>query len=401
MFIAAGQWSIAGVTFTRGARITGAVLCAVLALITAGWIVRDLRVTGGPAELWEYWAGYMDARAKGVPATSQGSGVLLVVYVLAAVAALRSSIAASVLVATGVATLAVRLPGVWITGSSWMNGSYADELRTRAMLGTFVALAAALALVVTGAAGRRPADDGGAARHVRPGRGAGVLAFLALGATGVFYLAWEVRQAFVLPGYLYPAWYTGGEQIRVVLTDAPPGWNSVAVALLCLVAAFSAVVRAVHSRPLGMIAAGFVLTSGVLGVARTVHHDLLDRFADLGTEYQLNLLTLFFSVLAGAVTLVALGRGGVEEVPGTGGQGYGPGGWSQGWGPAAGQGYGQGPGQGPGPGYGYPSVPGQAPGYGPPPGGPHSSAPGAPPAAPPGGAPGYGPPPPSSPPPGW
>ncbi|MCX4674525.1 hypothetical protein OG413_04185 [Streptomyces sp. NBC_01433] len=396
-------------TFTRGARITGAILCAVLALITAGWIVRDLRVTGGPAELWEYWAGYMDARAKGVPATSQGSGVLLVVYVLAAVAALRSSIAAPVLVATGVVTLAVRLPGVWITGSSWMDGSYADELRTRAMLGTFVALAAALALVVTGAAGRRPADDGGGARPVRPGRGAGVLTFLVLGATGVFYLAWEVRQAFVLPDYLYPAWYTGGEQVRVALTDAPPGWNSVVVALLCLAAAFSAAVRAVHSRPLGLIAAGFVLTSGVLGVARTVHHDLLDRFADLGTEYQLNLLTLFFSVLAGAVTLVALGRGGVEEVPGTGGQGYGSGGWSQGWGPGAGagpgyglapaQGYGQGPGQGPG--YGYPPVPGQAPGHGYPQGGPQSSAPGAPPAAPPGGAPGYGPPPPSSPPPGW
>ncbi|MCX4964595.1 hypothetical protein OHA98_07110 [Streptomyces sp. NBC_00654] len=390
-------------TLTRGARITGAVLCAVLALIAAGWIVRDLRALGGPVELWEYWAGYMDSRPKGVPATSRDGAVLLVVYVLAAVAALRSSVAASALVATGVVTLAVRLPGIWIIGASWMDGSYADELRTRAMIGTFVALAAALALIITGAAGRRPADETGGERPTRPGRGVSALAFLVLGAMGAVYLAWEIRQAFTLPSSVYPDWYTGGERIRVALTDVPPGWSSVSVALLCLVAAFSALVHAVHTRPLGLIAGGFVLSSGVLGVARTVHHDMLDDFADMGTELQLNMLTMFFSVLAGAVTLIALARRGVEQVPG-GNQGYGPGGWGQGWGPGAAPGQGAGPGYGPGyappagqgPGYGYPPVPGQAPGYGYPQGGP-AAAPGTPPAGP----PGYGPPPPSSPPPGW
>lgn len=360
-------------TLTRGARITGAVLCCVLALMVAGWVVRDFRAAGEPLDLLRYWAGYADARPDALPATSQSDLVLLVVYVFAATAALRSSVAASALVATGAVTLLFRLPGVWSIGAGWMDGRYADELRTRALIGTFVALAAALALLVTGAAGRGQSEDFYEPKPTRPGQGASAVAFLALGAAGAVMIAWEIRQVFTYPAALYPDWFVGGPGVRMELTAAPPGWTAATVALLCLVVAVSALVHAVHTRTLGVIVAGFVLTAGSCGIARAVHHRLPEHFAELGTELQLTLLSWCLLAVAGAAALIALARRGFEDVP------VGP---QQGYGPAQ---YGYPPDGAAGPGYGYPQggAPGQGPGYGYPQGG------------------GSGPPPPSSPPPGW
>ncbi|MEV7302238.1 hypothetical protein [Streptomyces clavifer] len=371
---------------TRGAGITGAVLCAVLGAVVAGWIVRDVRAVGEPLELLRFWAGYADARPEALPATSQGDPVLLAVYVLTAFAALRSPVAASALVAAGVVTLALRLPGLWTISASWRDGQYADELRTRALIGTFVALAAALALVITGAAGRRQPVDLDEPRPTRPGRGASVAVFLVLGAAGAVLIAWEIRQFVTLPSAFYPDWFTGGGAVRSGLTDPPPGWSSVALAVLCLVVAFTALFRAVHARPFGMIAAGFVLVSGCLGIARAVHHGMLDDFGGLGTEYQLLVLTSFFLALAGVTGLLALSRKGQEDTDG-GSQGYG----GYGYPPSAGYGY------PPSAGYGYP--PAGTPGYGYPPAAPPGH--GHPQQGPPGGPGQFGPPPPSSPPPGW
>ncbi|MEU1126207.1 hypothetical protein ABZ371_22245 [Streptomyces sp. NPDC005899] len=374
-------------TLTRGARITGAVLCAVLGVVAAGWIVRDLRAAGDPQDLLRYWAGYTDARPDALPATSQGDPVLFVVCCAATFAALRSRVAASAMVATGVVTLVLRLPGVWTIGASWMDGRYGDELRTRAMIGTFVTLAAALALIVTGSAGRRPSAETREPLPTRPGRGAAVAAFLALGAAGAVLLAWEIRQFVTFPSRLYPGWFTGSSAVRVELTGAPPGWSGAVLALLCLVVAFTALLRAVHARPFGMIAAAFLLFSGVFGIARAVHHELLDRFGDLGTEYQLVVLTSFLLALAGATALPALARGGPADADGRGHEGYGypPSGPGYGYPPPE-SGYSRPPGE---PGYGYPPAgqPGQGPGHGYPQGGQ------------PGG--GFGPPPPASRPPGW
>ncbi|WP_329075010.1 hypothetical protein [[Kitasatospora] papulosa] len=183
---------------TRGARITGAVLCAVLAALVAAWIVRDLRAVGDASTLLRYWAGYTDGWPRKLPATLQADPVLLGVYVLALLAALRSSVAASALVVTGLVTLVLRLPGLWIIGSSWTGDRFGDDLRTRALVGTFVTLAAGLALVVTGAAGRRRPEDMYERPPTRPGRGAGVTAFLVLGASGAVLIAWEIRQLFTL-----------------------------------------------------------------------------------------------------------------------------------------------------------------------------------------------------------
>ncbi|MFE9821343.1 hypothetical protein ACFYSH_04075 [Streptomyces sp. NPDC005791] len=360
---------------TRGARITGAVLCAVLAALVAGWIVRDLRAVGDPWVLVRHWAGYTDGRPGNPPATLQTDPVLLVVHVLALFAALRSPVAASTLVATGLVTSVLRLPGVWTIGSSWTDGRFSDELRTRALIGTFVALAAGLALVVTGAAGRRRPEGSSEPLPTRPGRRAGVTAFLALGASGTVMTAWEIRRLLALPDALRPGWYIGGELRTLGLTATPPGWSSLALAVICLVVASTALFRAVHARPLGMIAAGFLLVSGGCGIARAVHHGWLEHFGEVGTEQQLGVLTSFLLGLAGAAALLVLARGGVESTDGRnqayGGYGYPQGGM---------------------PGHGYPPY-GSTPGYGYPGGGPHGY-----------GYPGGGagsPQPPASPPPGW
>ncbi|MGW2181204.1 hypothetical protein ACWCXX_24520 [Streptomyces sp. NPDC001732] len=338
---------------TRGARVTGAVLCAVLAAIVAGWIVRDVGAVDEPVRLWQHWAGYYDAQLRVPPATSAYDVVLLLVYLAAAVAALRSSVAAHALVAAGAVTIAMRLPGLWIIGDTGPTARYTDDLRTRALLSAFVALAAGIALIITAGAGRRAPSDPSERLPARPGQGAGVIAFLALGAAGAVMTAWEIRQAVRFsdaPFDIYPDWYIGGDRIPHGLTDPPPGWFTVLLVLCCLFAAVSALSRAAHARPFGLIAAGLLLFGGVLGVARSVHHDMLTRFGGMLVEEQLLVLTSFFELAVGAVALLAMSLPGPADVPGPPQPGYGPG-------------YGQG--------YGHPQ-------------------PGA-----------FGPPPPSQPPPGW
>jgi len=351
------------VTLTRGARITGAVLCAVLALTAIVWIVRDVRAADGPADLWAYWAGAADLRMAFRPTTAHTSLILLVAYVLAAVGALRSAAASSVLIVTGLVTLGMRLPGTWLVA----DGPAPDDLRGRALITTYVALAAAVALIVAGAAARRPVTEG-EERPAGPGQGAGVAAFLLLGLMGVVLLGWETRHPFMLPPGLYPAWFVGGRPMTVPLTEAPPGWSNGVLVVMFLAAAGGALARAAYARPLGLIVAGFALSSGVMGIARIVHYELYESFTRDTVEAQLNTVTVVLSLLVGAVVIVVLARQGVHRAPcGS------PGPWSGNPGPWGGTGP-----------WGV-----QPPGHAP------SPAPGSPQGG------GFGPPPPSSPPRGW
>ncbi|MCM2411956.1 hypothetical protein [Streptomyces sp. RKAG290] len=366
---------------TRGARVTGAVLCGVLAVIVASWLVRDIRAVDFD-QLWRYWAGFYNARPRAMPATSALDVALFVVYVVAAVAALRSSVAATTLVAAGVITLALQLPGLWNISSRAMESSFSDDLRSRALICAFVGLAAGIALIITAGAGRRPPVDSYEQTPSRPGPGASVAAFLLLCAAGAVLIAWEIRQV-VKYSEIFPDWYLGGDRIPHGVVDPPPGWGSAALALLCLVAGVSALFHAVHARPFGLVAAALLLPGGALGVVRIVHYDLLDHFGSLPTETQLTLVSWVFQVFAAVVVLIALAPRGFADVPGPYGQGQGPGYGQPAYGPGSypGQGNAPYPGQNPGP-YQGPQPP--APGYGYPQGG------------------GFGPPPPpSQPPPGW
>ncbi|WP_097870107.1 hypothetical protein [Streptomyces sp. rh34] len=335
------------------------------ALLIIAWLVRDIRAADGPVAVWEYWSGTADLRDAPRTTTSATSLVLLPAYAAAAVAALRSASAASVLIVTGVVTFALRLPGVWTIA----DAPAPEDLRDRALLTTYVALVAGLAMIVAGAAGRRPVPEG-AERPAGPGRGAGVTVFLLLGFQALLFAAWEIRQLFVYPSELYPGWFIGGEPLTIPLTEGPPGWVTVTHVLMFLVAAVGAVAGAALARPLGLIAGGFVLSSGVLGTARVIHYEMYEQFTTLDVEAQLNMLSSVSSLLVGPVVLIVLARKGVGRTP----VGGAPGPWG-GVGP-----WGVQP-----PAHAPHQPPGQqppAPGFGPPQGG------------------GFGPPP-SSPPPRW
>ncbi|MFF9346164.1 hypothetical protein [Streptomyces sp. NPDC014734] len=369
---------------TRGARVTGAVLCALLAVVVACWLIRDLGAADDQEQLWRYWAGFYDARLHVMPATTGGDLVLLVVYLVAAGAALRSSVAATAMVATGVVTIAVRLPGLWTIGASGMNGRFSDDLRTRALLCAFVALAAGITLIAAAGAGRRPPADFSEQVPSRTGQGAGVTAFLLLGVGGAVVAAWEIRQLVRLPE-LFPDWYVGGALGTQGLIDPPPGWSSALVVLLCLFAGVSALAGAVHARPFGLIAAAMLLPAGVTGVIRATHYDMLEHFGELPVENQLLVLSWFLESAVAVVVLLVLARRGTAVAPDHPHQGYGPG-------------YGY-----PGPGPSGPPPPNRPPSFGPPPDQPPPSF-GPPPDQPPpsfGPPPPNQPPPPAQPPPGW
>ncbi|WP_335940612.1 hypothetical protein [Streptomyces sp. PTD5-9] len=360
---------------TRGARATGAVLCALLAAIVAGWLLRDLGAADDPGQVLRYWAGYYDARLSTAPATSADDVALLVMYVVVALAALRSAAASGALVVTGVVTFAVRLPGLWTIGSPGAHGRFSDGLSTLAMVSAFAALAAGIALLITVGAGRRPAAGFGERVPDRPGQGASVTAFLLLGASAAIVAAWEIRQTVKLPELL-PGWFVGGERFWQALTDAPPGWRNALLVLLCLFTAVSALARAPHTRPFGLVAAGLLLLNGVLAVVTAAHYNMLEHFGELPTEDQLRVLSWLFEAFAAVVVLLVLARRGPADAPVPPYQGYDPayGQGYQGHDPAYGQGPGrtpghgqdQGAGQGPGDGPGGAPGPGrpQGPGYG-------------------------------------
>lgn len=361
-------------TLTRGARITGAALCGVLALITGAWIVRDISVSGGLEGLWRYWA--VDPRRDwriAQQATSPLDGTLLAVYVGVGVGVLRSSVAASALVAASVFTLAVRLPGLWVLTASWAHLQPTDLIRTRALLSTFAVLGLAVGLVISAVAGRRPAearDDQGpraAAPHRRTPAGptvvvarlAGTVLLLEVALTA----AWQLRFGYRFGPEVYLDSLVGGEGVGQRLLSPPPGWLAATTVVLGLAAGVGLLARAAFSRPLGAVVAVAVLASGAVGVDAAVRLRILQHFGRAPLEYRLLVATSVFELVAGLLLLVLLmrrGESGPAAGPGTGG-----------YGSTTGYGYPQ-----PAPGYGYPR-PGSAPGSG------------------------SGPPPPSSPPPNW
>ncbi|MFI6690648.1 hypothetical protein ACIBLA_02580 [Streptomyces sp. NPDC050433] len=299
--------------FTRGARITGAVLCAVLAVVAAGWIVRDLRVTDRPVDLWWHWVDGDGVRTLAPLTTSVLDPVLLVVYVVVAVTVARSAVAASALVATGVLTLAVRLPALWVLSSSWLGERVPDELRGRALLCAFVAVQVGVALLVTAAVGRRAPDSAYGLTPTRPTQGVSVTAFLLLGAVAGIWAAWEVYwgQELGLDAYLD---HVTGEAGVTPLLGMPYGWLNVSIALLCLTAAVGALYRTPFSRPFGMVATALLVGVGGPTLVTALRSDAFAHFEESRTPVQLLLISSLFGLGAGCLALLALARKGEEDM---------------------------------------------------------------------------------------
>ncbi|MFE0699481.1 hypothetical protein [Streptomyces sp. NPDC058872] len=289
-------------TATRTARLTGAALCAALALITAGWILEDLAVLGSPADLVWYWAGDRHFLVRGRSATSLIDAVLLVGSAATAVAALRSRHAASALAATGTVTLALRLPGLWAPGSG-------------ALVTALLELALAGGLVLTAAVGRRPAgphEQPPTSPRTGPAVAAGVLLLVAaLVVTG-----WELYWAGKLPLETTADRFTGGRSVVRPALAPPPGWLSTVLAALYGTAGALGLARARHSRAFGLLAAAFLTAGGLGGVARSVRYETFTHLGDPTSLYAMGALTSALELLAGIAVFVLLaGRGAPAAAP--------------------------------------------------------------------------------------
>ncbi|MBL1095925.1 hypothetical protein [Streptomyces coffeae] len=385
-----------GRILTRGARVFGALVCAVLGMVSLAWIIRDLDKAEEPDHLWWTWAG-MPFRASGsVFGSALLDLVLLALYVAVGVTALRSSSAAGALGTVAVVTVVVRLPSLWNLDADWMQG-IPDDLKTRAELTAWAGVVLGGLLLATVAAARRPADADPPGGHYtaadqppgRPAPGAAATAALFLGAIGSALGAWQIYWAQERGWDVYKH-LLSGKHTLITLLAAPAAWTVWAVIALALTAAGTALARAPLSRPLGMTAGALLLGDGISEASLYIKLDYVDHIDELPTVGVLSVLTAFFQALAGLIALLVLARRPWGDpsppLPAYGGYGYGYG-YPSGYADAAPGGYGGGPGgygDG-GPGGSYDS--GHGGGYAPPP-------PVTPPSAPP---PPAGPPPP----PGW
>ncbi|MGW6420264.1 hypothetical protein [Streptomyces sp. NPDC055055] len=307
-------------TVTRPARLTGAALCAGLALIAAVWILKDLAVLGSPADLAWYWAGDHLFLIRGRSATSLTDPVLLVVSVTAAVASLRSRHAASALAATGAVTLALRLPGLWAAGSGALVTALAE-------------LALAAGLVVVAAAGRRPVTAAYERTPTRPRTGRAVAAGVLLAVAAAVVAGWELYWAGELPAEITVDRLTGGRSAVTPALAPPPGWLSAVLVGLYATAAGSAFARARHSRAFGLLAGGFLTAAGSAEVARDVRYEWVAHFGDLAGVQQLSVLSAVFGLCAGVAVLVLLAAPGAPAEEAAPFGSYGPYGGPAGAGP--------------------------------------------------------------------
>ncbi|MFE2180835.1 hypothetical protein [Streptomyces sp. NPDC059455] len=409
-----------GRILNSGARVFGALVCAVLGLISLGWIIHDLDKADEANHLWWTWAGLPFRATGGIFGSSLLDLALLLVYAVVGITALRSPAAAGALGAVAVVTVAVRLPSLWNLNSDWLQGIPGD-LKTRANASAWAQVVLAGLLLAVVAAARRPADLAAEPGQPvspadrppgRPAPGAAVVGALFLGAIGVVMAAWQIYWAQERGWEIYKYLLTGKHTLPTLLS-APGAWVAWAAVALCLAGAAAALARAPLARPLGMVAAALVTATGISEASLYIKLDYVDNLSDLPTVGVLSVLTGFFEAIAGLIALIVLARRGVEEGAGGlggapaygGGGGYdgsydggydaqGPGGYGDGSGAGGyGGGYGN---SGYGGGYGNSGY--GSGGYAPPP-------PATPPLVPPPpGTPPAAPPPPSAPPappPGW
>ena len=310
----------------KGARVFGAVLLSVLALLNLAWIARDFREATEVTDVWWLWAGLAPRAADGVWVSSFVEPTLLVLYTIAAVTVARSSAAGGLLISTGVLTIALRLPGLWNLNANWRQGIESD-LKNLALCSTVAMVVLGGALLVTAVAGRRPLGAGTfgpphAARPqapadeppAQPTQGGSAVGLLLLTAAGAVTAAWQVYY-WQQHGWDNYSNSLTGERTVITLLETPTGWREWAVTLLTLAAAAICLSRAPLARPFGMTAAAALLGTGIFSASRNWKLDTFEGFADLTTEAQLAVATGVFLLVVGLGTLLALAPRGVTGRP--------------------------------------------------------------------------------------
>lgn len=303
---------------TRGARTAGSILCAVLAVVSLGWIIRDLTEAGGIESFWWMWAGLSPAYdSGGVGFTALNDLVLLVMYAVVAVKAPRSPSAAASLMAVGVVTVVLRAPAL-VPLTRGVERFSTEDVRAQALLTVVCAVLSGLALIVAVLTGRRPQGYDGYGyppapagdEPARPARGPAVVVFVALGAAAAAILAWQ--------GYYLSMF--GWTEYRIRMFDltvtgrslffAPTGWLAVGVAGIALVAAGAAIARATFSRALGMAAAALLLADSALKLSIEIRLGAYGSFARDSLPVQLNSVTTVGTLVLSLVVFALLIRRG-------------------------------------------------------------------------------------------
>ncbi|MFT2019127.1 hypothetical protein ACMA1D_25280 [Streptomyces sp. 796.1] len=330
-------------TIRRWIRIAGAAYCALFAAISLAWIIRDLRRFGGADDLWWNWSGFPGQLSYGPHGSAYQDLLLLVLYVTVGVIAVRSAVAGSALVTVAVATVGLRLPGLWNLHTKTMD-YVPDGLLTRARLTCWAEVLASVALLAAVLSGRRGArsrpqsQDSGAhasdayrpapyaaaapyeerapwAPPARPTQVGATIGLFALAGAGVAMIGWQLYVLSRVHWHTYQKLLVD-VRFNVSLLDQPPAWETWFVALLAVVAGCAALRRAPSVRPLGTIAAFLVGGFALMEFSLLLRFDIYDYWSELPTNAQVRALLAPAEVVAGLVALLALARRG-PEVPGS------------------------------------------------------------------------------------
>ncbi|MEV6109544.1 hypothetical protein AB0M28_33280 [Streptomyces sp. NPDC051940] len=313
---------IEGHVLSRGVRVCGSLICALLALLTLIWIGRDVTVADSVSDLWWSWAGLPRDGGDSVPVSSLYDPALVLVYVVAAATALRSPSAAGVLGCAALVTVALRAPGLWTLNADWLQqfDGLDSELRNRALLASGIAVTLGAILLIAVAAGRRPAESDAGYGLLSPdeqpppppGDAAAFVAsfFLWLAAVGIG--GWAVHDALDAGWSAYWRQLTGEGTLSAVL-EPPPAYGQWFTVALCLCASVAALLRAPLSRPMGMTASALVLGLGAADVSRHLKAEVFQDFGSLPTERMLDVITALTLLLAGFTALWALAGQGEED----------------------------------------------------------------------------------------
>ncbi|MGW9079800.1 hypothetical protein [Streptomyces kronopolitis] len=331
---------------TRGARGAGALVCLLLALLAAGWIIRDLAVAEHPADVGWAWLGETRRpREFTAWATSALDPLLLLGALTAAVAQVRwavpASVAAGALLSLAAAVALLRIPLVWVLGADWLQGLDSRlTLWARLTVWAQLALAAGLIMIVAagrrrtgGRAGRHTADGAhgpvgaagvyGVVRAVPSGIGPGrpgspyrwpaATAGVLLGAAGLLLAGWEVHWCRQLGWSLYRKGLLGDASVFRALLQPPVHWQGAAFAVLALGAAGAVLRRAPWSKPAALTAAAVLLAYGAVALAHAVRAGEFGRLAALSAHARLGVGTAAFVSAAAFTALCAAARPGLPD----------------------------------------------------------------------------------------
>jgi hypothetical protein len=289
---------------TSGARVrrTGALACALLALLSLLWAVRDLAAAHGhPGRVWWLWAGSPSAwGGNSVQVTSLGDGLLAVLGTWGAVRVLRAPRAAApALAVVGACALLVRLPPAWLLAQPWTGPWAGGSLRTLARLTVGAGLLLGL-LLIGCALATRQRDP--AAQAAPPARTAAALLLLSAGLLAV----WEAVRAGDYGAAAYRGALLGNRSTTLTLLATPQPWWAAALVLLALVAGIACAARARAGRALGTAAGAMLLAWGLVRLSVALRQERFDGALGGTPRLQLSLASILAYVLAGLAVLALL-----------------------------------------------------------------------------------------------